>query len=117
MKKAILATVVSVERNSLESVVVELESEELENGSEIVSTGLDRERSCKSTRLGLEVTCAGDPRAETGDTVPVVISSEQGNWQDCPAMPDNSAVWSLDIFLCVFQWPEGRTENSPGLQP
>jgi hypothetical protein len=25
--------------------------------------------------------------------------------------------WSLDIFLCVFQSPEGRTENSPGLQP
>src|SRR5580704_15478436 len=24
---------------------------------------------------------------------------------------------SLDIFLCVFQAPEGRTENSPGLQP
>jgi len=23
----------------------------------------------------------------------------------------------LDIFLCVFQAPEGRTENSPGLQP
>jgi hypothetical protein len=23
----------------------------------------------------------------------------------------------LDIFLCVFQSPEGRTENSPGLQP
>ena len=23
---------------------------------------------------------------------------------------------SLDIFLCVFQSPEGRTENSPGLQ-
>ena len=23
----------------------------------------------------------------------------------------------MDIFLCVFQAPEGRTENSPGLQP
>jgi REP element-mobilizing transposase RayT len=25
--------------------------------------------------------------------------------------------WSLDIFLCEFQAPDGRTENSPGLQP
>jgi hypothetical protein len=79
VKKAILATVVSVERKSLDSVVVELESDELEKGTAIVSTGLDFERGCKSTKLGLEVTCAGDPRAETGDTVPVVISSEQGS--------------------------------------
>ena len=26
------------------------------------------------------------------------------------------SAWSLDIFLCVFQSPEGRTENSPGLE-
>ena len=26
-------------------------------------------------------------------------------------------LWSLDIFLCEFQAPDGRTENSPGLQP
>ena len=25
--------------------------------------------------------------------------------------------WSLDIFLCEFQAPDGQTENSPGLQP
>jgi hypothetical protein len=25
--------------------------------------------------------------------------------------------WSLDIFLCEFQAPDGRTEKSPGLQP
>ena len=22
--------------------------------------------------------------------------------------------WSLDIFFCLFQLPEGRTQNSPG---
>jgi len=27
-----------------------------------------------------------------------------------------SALWSLDVFSSVFQSPEGRRENSPGLQ-
>src|SRR5271163_5245619 len=33
------------------------------------------------------------------------------------SLPGTSCLCSLDIFLCVFQAPEGRTENSPGLQP
>ena len=77
MKEAILAKVVSVEKKSLDSIVVGLESDALGKEVEIVSTGLDCEQSRKSTNLGLEVTCGGDPRAETGDTVPVVIASEQ----------------------------------------
>ena len=79
MKKAILATVVRIERKSSDSVIVELEGDGLEKETEIVSTGLDCEQSRQSTGSGLEVTCAGDPRAETGDTVPVVITSEQGH--------------------------------------
>ena len=78
MKKAILATVVRIERKSSDSVIVGLEGDGLEKETEVVSTGLDCEQSRKSTRWGLEVTCAGDPRAETGDTVPVVITSGQG---------------------------------------
>jgi hypothetical protein len=35
-----------------------------------------------------------------------------GYYQPVPPGP-----CSLDIFLCVFQAPEGRTENSPGLRP
>jgi len=79
VKRAILATVVKVERKSFDSVVVGLESDALEKGTEVLSTGLDCEQSRKSTTLGLEVTCGGDPRAESGDTVPVVITSEQGD--------------------------------------
>jgi hypothetical protein len=30
---------------------------------------------------------------------------------------DPKGLWSLDIFLCEFQAPDGRTENSRGLQP
>src|SRR5438105_8722399 len=33
----------------------------------------------------------------------------------CTAVPARDC--SLDIFSCVFQSPEGRIENSPGLQP
>jgi len=78
VKRAILATVVKVERKSCDAVVVGLESDALEKGAEVLSTGLDCEQSRKSTTLGLEVTCGGDPKADTGDTVPVVITSEQG---------------------------------------
>jgi hypothetical protein len=74
-----VATVVSVKKQSPDSVVVLLESDALKETTEIVSTGLDCERSRKNTRSGLEVTCKGDPRAETGDTVPVVVKSGQGN--------------------------------------
>jgi len=79
VKKVILTTVVRIERKSSDSVVVGLEGDGLEKETEVVSTGLDCEQSRQSTRWGLEVTCAGDPRAETGDTVPVVITSEQGH--------------------------------------
>jgi hypothetical protein len=45
VKQAILATVVSVEKKSMDSVVVRLESDGLEDAAEIVSTGLNLERS------------------------------------------------------------------------
>jgi hypothetical protein len=49
----------------------------IEEAGEVVSTGLDCEQSRKSEESGLEVTCKGDPRAETGDKVPVIVNSEQ----------------------------------------
>jgi hypothetical protein len=77
VKQAILATVVSVETKCSDSVVVRLESDELGKAAEVVSTGLDCEQRLKSKESGLEVTCKGDPRAETGDKVPVIVNSEQ----------------------------------------
>ena len=77
MKKAILATVVSVEKKCSDSVVVRLESDELRKAGEVVSTGLDCEQSRKSEDSNLEVTCKGDPRAETGDKVPMIVNSQQ----------------------------------------
>ena len=68
-----MATVVSVEKKSLDSVVVKLESEALEDAAEIVSTGLNLEHSKKRRGSHLEVTCNGDPKAEPGDKVPVVV--------------------------------------------
>jgi hypothetical protein len=46
---------------------------------EIISTGLDCERT-RTKRPGcrLDVTCQGDPRAEVGDTVPVIVESGPG---------------------------------------
>jgi hypothetical protein len=76
MKKAILATVVDVKRKFPDSAVVLLESEELKKGTEVFSTGLDCEESRKTVESILEVTCRGDPKAETGDKVPVIIDSE-----------------------------------------
>jgi hypothetical protein len=73
VKQAILATVVSVEKQSLDSVVVRLQSEALEDAAEIVSTGLNLERSKKRSGSRLEVTCTGDPKAAPGDKVPVVV--------------------------------------------
>ena len=74
MKQAILATVVSVEKQSLDSVVV-LQSDGLEDAVEIVSTGLNLERCKKRSGSRLEVTCTGDPKAAPGDKVPVVVKA------------------------------------------
>jgi len=77
VKQAILATVVEVKRKCPDSVVVLLESDEFSKASEVVSTGLDCEQSYKNAKSGLEVTCKGDPRAETGDKVPVIVTLRQ----------------------------------------
>ena len=74
MKQAILATVVSVEKQSLDSVVV-LQSDGLEDAVEIVSTGLNLERCKKRSGSRLEVICTGDPKAAPGDKVPVVVKA------------------------------------------
>ena len=76
VKQAILATVVEVKRKCPNSVVVLLESDELSKATEVVSTGLDCEQSHKNSKSGLEVTCKGDPRAKTGDRVPIIVNSE-----------------------------------------
>jgi hypothetical protein len=58
---------------------VRLESEELNDATVIVSTGLACERTHnKSPGYGLDVTCKGDPRADVGDTVPVIVDQSQG---------------------------------------
>ena len=77
MKKAILTTVVDVKKECPDSVVVLLESEELRKGAEVVSTGLDREESRKTSESILEVTCKGDPKAEPGDKVPVIVNPDK----------------------------------------
>ena len=77
VKQAILATVVSVERQSLKSVVVHLQSDALEDAAEIVSTGLNLERKRKRCGSRLEVTCQGDPQAVPGDMVPVIVKPEK----------------------------------------
>jgi hypothetical protein len=80
VKQAILATVVSVQKRSSDSIAVRLESDELNDAGIIVSTGLDGERTrVKRPGCCLDVTCEGDPRAEVGDTVPVIVESEPGN--------------------------------------
>lgn len=80
VKKAILAKAVGVKKQSSDSVTVRLESDELNDATVIVSTGLDRERTrIKRPGRRLDVTCKGDPRAEVGDTVPVIVESEPGN--------------------------------------
>ena len=66
---------VSVEKQSLDSVVVRLQSDGLEDAVEIVSTGLNLERSKKRSGSRLEVTCTGDPKAAPGDKVPVVVKA------------------------------------------
>jgi hypothetical protein len=80
VKHAILATVVSVEKNSLDLVIVRLQSEALEDAAEVISTGLNFERSRNRSGSLLEVMCKGDPRARLGDKVPVVIKSQKRNF-------------------------------------
>jgi len=75
VKQAILATVVSVEKQSFDSVVVRLQSDGLEDAIEIVSTGLNLERSKKRSGSRLEVTRTGDPKAAPGDKVPVIVKA------------------------------------------
>jgi hypothetical protein len=77
VKQAILATVVSVRKQSEDSVAVRLESDELNEATVIVSTGLDCERTrVKRPGCRLDVTCKGDPRAAVGDMVPMVVESK-----------------------------------------
>ena len=79
MKQAILAKVISTKKQSLDSVAVRLESDELKDSMEIISTGLDCERTrIKRPGCRLDVTCQGNPRAEVGDTVPVIVESGPG---------------------------------------
>jgi hypothetical protein len=76
VKQAILTTVVSVKKRSSDSVAVRLESDALKDSMKIISTGLDCERTrIKRPGCRLDVTCQGDPRAEVGDTVPVIVES------------------------------------------
>lgn len=77
VKQAILARVISLRRQCADFVAVRLESEALNDATGIVSTGLACERMhMKSPCSSLDVLCKGDPRAAVGDTVPVVVESE-----------------------------------------
>jgi hypothetical protein len=74
VKHAILATVVNVERKCLDSVLVRLESDELRKTTEVVSAGLNGEQSRTNAESSVEVICEGDPGAEAGDKVPIIIN-------------------------------------------
>ena len=77
VKHAILANATKVEEQSPNSVAVQLESDELKEEAVIISTGLDGERThIKGPDGSLEVTCKGDPRANVGDAVPVILESQ-----------------------------------------
>lgn len=77
MKHAILARVVNIKKQCSNSVVVRVESVELNGATMIVSTGLACERiHAKSAESALDVTCTGNPRAEIGDYVPVIVESD-----------------------------------------
>lgn len=82
VKQAILATVVSIEKRSSGSVLVRLQSDGLKDAAEIVSTSLNLERSQKHSGSHPEVICRGDPKAEPGDKVAVVVKPEKQD-QDC----------------------------------
>ena len=78
-KQAILAKV-SVKKQSSDSVAVRLESDELSDATVIVSpVGIAKRTRIKRPGCRLDVTCKGDPRAEVGNTVPLVVESEPGN--------------------------------------
>ena len=74
-----MATVVSVEKQTLGSVVVRLQIDALEEAARIVSTGLNFEDGKMRSGSRLEVICKGDPKAEPGDKVPVVVEPEKRN--------------------------------------
>ena len=74
VKHAILAKVTNLKMQGSSSVSVQLESNEFDEETVIVSTGLDCERTRVKMPDGtIEVTCKGNPRANVGDAVPVVV--------------------------------------------
>jgi hypothetical protein len=80
MKQAVLATVIGKIKQSSNSVAVRLQSDDLNDGTIIISTGLDCEQThIKRPGCRLDVMCKGDPRAEVGDTVPVIIEADPAN--------------------------------------
>jgi hypothetical protein len=76
VKQAILATVITVVKKQADSVAVLLKSEELTEANRVIHTGLNRERSFKSSGSTLEVICSGDPKAKAGANVPVIVDLE-----------------------------------------
>ena len=68
---------VNLEKRGSDLVLVILESHELKKITDVVSTGLNCEQSRKTAESRLKVTCKGDPCAETGDKVPIIINTEQ----------------------------------------
>jgi hypothetical protein len=77
VRHAILTTVVDVKTDCPNSVVVLLASDELDRSTKVLSTGLNGEESRKTAEECLEVKCKGDPKAKTGDKVPVIICSKE----------------------------------------
>jgi hypothetical protein len=87
VKQAIVATVVGVEKKSSDSVLVLLDSDELREATEIVSTGLDCEQSRKSAGASLEEVCSTEsPLHETFQT-----PSEFGGTSGIAHYNENSA--------------------------
>jgi hypothetical protein len=77
VKHAILAKVTNIKKQGPSCVAVQLESNEFDEETVIVSTGLDCERTGAKMPDGtIEVTCKGNPRANVGDAVPVVVESQ-----------------------------------------
>ena len=62
---------------------------------------------------------AQDVPSPDPNPVTVVLRHAHGRLEQAqaPWLISAEGACSLDIFLCVFQAPEGRTKNSPGLQP
>jgi hypothetical protein len=78
VKQAILATVISIQKQSPDLVVVRLQSDGLEEAGEIVSTSLNQERSQKRSGSRLEEVCKGNPKVEPGDKAAVIVKPEKG---------------------------------------